>query len=156
MSDIRIYLKSEKQGDKSVGTYYMTYFKEGEWCEPPATEEWLEKQRRRAKCLYINRTRMEAYLLTEAIRSIRSRSNIWVFTENDQTWATIKNWMPLWRERNWIKSKGAPVDQEYIDLDRKLKRHTLKDITIGAHEYSVGLETELHALGGAYAGNRNQ
>lgn len=146
MNEVRIYLKTEKYGEEQgLGTYYMTYFKDGEWREPPATEEWLMLQNKRRKCLYVSRPCMEVILLTNALRELKGKCRVEVFCETRQLIGFLENWIPLWKERGWIDSKGEPVRQEYRDLDAELSKHELKDITDGVHEYSVGLETELHS-----------
>ena len=144
MNDIRIYLKSEKYGEsQSAGTYYMTYFKD-EWREPPPTEEWLEKQNKRRQFLYTNRTRTEAYLLCKALKELKGKCRIWIYTELEPLWGILYTYIPIWKEQGWKKSKGLPVEQEYIDLAELLKGHELKDLIIGKHEYSDGLEAEIH------------
>lgn len=145
MNEVRIYIKTEKCGEEQgIGTYYMTYFKDGEWREPPATEEWLMLQNKRRKCLYVSRPCMEVILLTNALRELKGRCRVEIFCETRQLVGFIENWIPLWKERGWVDSKGEPIRQEYKDLDEELSKHELKDITDGTHEYAIGLETELH------------
>lgn len=144
MSDIRIYLKSVKYGERQTGgTYFMTYFKD-EWREPPVTQENLERQSRRRSFVYVNRTRTEAYLLCKALKELEGKCRIWVYTELEPLWGIIYNYIPIWKEQGWKKSKGMPVEQEYIDLAEKLRKHELKELIIGKHEYSDDLELEIH------------
>ena len=146
MNEIRIYLKTEKiDGSRTAGTYYMTYFKDGEWREPPATEEWIRMQEKRRKCLYVSQPVMEVILLTRALHGLKGKSRVEIFCETRQLVGFIENWIPLWKGRGWLDSKGERIKQEYVELDAELQKHEIKDITDGEHEYSTGLETELHA-----------
>lgn len=146
--EIRIYIETlcgvEGLGDKQgIGTYYMTYFKDGEWREPPETQEWMDRQNKRRKCLYVTRPCMEVLLLTDALRELKGKSRIEIFCNTKQLVGFIRNYIPLWKQRGWMDSRGKTVRQEYIDLDAELSKHELKDITDGEHEYSIGLKTEL-------------
>lgn len=148
MNEIRIYIKTlcgvEGLGEgQGIGTYYMTYFKDGEWREPPETQEWLDKQNKRRKCLYVTRTCMEVLLLTNALRELKGKSRVEIFCDTKQLVGFIHNYIPLWKDRGWVDSKGEPIRMEYRDLYEELAKHELKDITDGPHEYSTGLETEL-------------
>lgn len=146
MNEIRIYLKEEMvTKDSGVGTYYMTFYKDGEWREPPETEKWMEIQRKRCRAMYTKQSRMEVILLTLALRELKGMSRVEVFCETKYLSAYVFNWIPLWKERGWTYSNGEPVEQEFVDLAAELEKHELTGITDGAHEYSVGLETELHS-----------
>ena len=146
MNEVRIYLKTEKYGEEQgLGTYYMTYFKDGEWREPPATEEWLMLQNKRRKCLYVSRPCMEVILLTNALRELKGKCRVEVFCETRQLIGFLENWIPLWKEKGWKMSNGEAVAPEFMELDAELQKHELKDITEGRHEYYTGLETELNS-----------
>ena len=87
---------------------------------------------------------MEVILLINALRELKGKCRVEIFCETRQLVGFIENWIPMWKEKGWVDSKGVPIRQEYKDLDAELAKHELKDITDGEHEYSIGLETELH------------
>lgn len=146
MAEVRIYLKTEKYGpEQGLGTYYMTYKKDGEWKEPPATEQWLQMQNKRRKCLYVSRPCMEVIMLTNALRELKGKCTVEIFCETRQLIGYLQNWIPLWKERGWVDSKGEQIRKEYKNLAEELDKHEVRDITDGPHEYTTGLEAELHA-----------
>ena len=144
MNEIRIYLKEEMTSrEAGIGTYILfqeTYHKE-------SYEQLHPTGPKHDYCYHTEAMdrAMEVMLLTLALRELKGKSRVEVFCETQYLAAYIRNWMPLWKEKGWVDSKGEPVAPEFIELDAELQKHELKDITEGRHEYYTGLETELHS-----------
>ena len=88
---------------------------------------------------------MEVIMLTNALRELKGKCTVEIFCETRQLIGYLQNWIPLWKERGWVDSKGEQIRKEYKDLAEELDKHEVRDITDGPHEYTTGLEAELHA-----------
>lgn len=136
----RIYICTRViDNERSAGTFRREFFLE-EWQQEQMAPDMLD---RRKKSLYLQRLGMEAVMLADAIKDLPEGTELEIFSEMEQLWGIIENWIPQWKERGWLDSKKKPVKREYRELSEVMEGYVVKDITIGRHDYSEKLEEEI-------------
>ena len=86
--------------------------------------------------------RMELTAVIEALKYIKDKSNITLFTDSKYVMQGIEEWIYNWKENNWKTSKKESVKNKelWIELDELVSMHEVKWNWVKGHSGDHGNE----------------
>ena len=86
--------------------------------------------------------RMELTAVIEALKYIKGKSNITLFTDSKYVMQGIEEWIYRWKENNWKTSKKEPVKNKelWVELDELVSMHNINWNWVKGHSGDDGNE----------------
>ena len=86
--------------------------------------------------------RMELTAVIEALKYLKYKSNINLFTDSKYVMQGIKEWIHNWKKNNWKTSKREPVKNKelWIELDKLVSLHNIQWKWVKGHSGDYGNE----------------
>ncbi len=86
--------------------------------------------------------RMELTAVIEALKYLKCKSNINLFTDSKYVMQGIKEWIHNWKKNNWKTSKREPVKNKelWIELDKLVSLHNIQWKWVKGHSGDYGNE----------------
>ena len=86
--------------------------------------------------------RMELTAVIEALKYLKCKSNINLFTDSKYVMQGIKEWIHNWKKNNWKTSKKEPVKNKelWIELDKLVSLHNIQWKWVKGHSGDYGNE----------------
>tara|TARA_X000000368_G_scaffold147179_1_gene116035 strand:+ start:338 stop:772 length:435 start_codon:yes stop_codon:yes gene_type:complete len=86
--------------------------------------------------------RMELTAVIEALKYLKYKSNINLFTDSKYVMQGIKEWIHNWKKNNWKTSKKEPVKNKelWIELDKLVSLHNIQWKWVKGHSGDYGNE----------------
>ena len=86
--------------------------------------------------------RMELTAVIEALKYLKCKSNINLFTDSKYVMQGIKEWIHNWKKNDWKTSKKEPVKNKelWIELDKLVSLHNIQWKWVKGHSGDYGNE----------------
>ena len=86
--------------------------------------------------------RMELTAVIEALKYLKYKSNINLFTDSKYVMQGIEEWIHNWKKNNWKTSKKEPVKNKelWIELDKLVSLHNIQWKWVKGHSGDYGNE----------------
>tara|TARA_B100000965_G_scaffold141788_1_gene118057 strand:- start:409 stop:843 length:435 start_codon:yes stop_codon:yes gene_type:complete len=86
--------------------------------------------------------RMELTAVIEALKYLKCKSNINLFTDSKYVMQGIEEWIHNWKKNNWKTSKREPVKNKelWIELDKLVSLHNIQWKWVKGHSGDYGNE----------------
>ena len=86
--------------------------------------------------------RMELTAVIEALKYLKCKSNINLFTDSKYVMQGIEEWIHNWKKNNWKTSKKEPVKNKelWIELDKLVSLHNIQWKWVKGHSGDYGNE----------------
>ena len=86
--------------------------------------------------------RMELTAVIEALKYLKNKSNINLFTDSKYVMQGIEEWIHKWKANNWRTSKKDPVKNKelWVELDQLVSIHNIKWNWVKGHSGDHGNE----------------
>jgi len=86
--------------------------------------------------------RMELTAVIEALKHLKNKSNINLFTDSKYVMQGIKEWIHKWKENNWKTSKKESVKNKelWVELDEIVSMHDVNWNWVKSHSGDYGNE----------------
>lgn len=86
--------------------------------------------------------RMELTAAIQALRALRGRQRVVLYTDSKYVMDGIRNWLPGWKQRGWKTAAKAPVKNQDLwqALDEAASRHEVTWNWVRGHSGNAGNE----------------
>ena len=86
--------------------------------------------------------RMELTAVIEALKYLKNKSNINLFTDSKYVMQGIEEWIYNWKKNNWKTSRKEPVKNKelWIELDKLVSLHNIQWKWVKGHSGDYGNE----------------
>jgi len=86
--------------------------------------------------------RMELLAVIEALKYLKCKSNINLFTDSKYVMQGIEEWIHNWKKNDWKTSKKEPVKNKelWIELDKLVSLHNIQWKWVKGHSGDYGNE----------------
>ena len=80
--------------------------------------------------------RMEMMAVIEALKALKKRSNVKLYTDSKYVMHGITEWMEGWKAKNWKTAAKKPVKNKklWIEIDDLVQKHDVEFIWVKGHD----------------------